>query len=67
MESAHKVKPMSRIDRPFKNLDEAGQTKQNGRKKRRLPAVNEHFEAVFNAVLPMQAVFLRPVGGGDLN
>ncbi|TBU77061.1 hypothetical protein DNK10_05890 [Pseudomonas daroniae] len=30
-------------------------------KKRSLRIVNEHFEAVFNAVLPTQVVFQRPV------
>ncbi|TXR39154.1 hypothetical protein FVE88_11215 [Ectopseudomonas mendocina] len=43
--------------RPLKNLGEAGKTRRKQPKKRSLRAVNEHFEAVFNAVLPTQVVF----------
>jgi hypothetical protein len=36
----------------------AGKTRQNLTKKRRLYALNEHFEEDFNAVLPSAIVFL---------
>src|SRR3990167_10223911 len=38
--------------RPLKNVGEAGKTRQKRPRKRSLRVVNEHFEAVFNAVLP---------------
>ncbi|RHW19831.1 hypothetical protein C2846_16425 [Pseudomonas jilinensis] len=44
---------------PLKNVSEAGKTRQKRPKKRNLRGVNEHFEAVFNAVLPTQLVFRR--------
>jgi hypothetical protein len=46
----------------LKNVGEAGKTRQKQPKKRNLHAVNEHFEAVFNAVLPTQVVFQRSAG-----
>jgi hypothetical protein len=46
----------------LKNVGEAGKTRQKRPKKRSLRVVNEHFEAVFNAVLPTQVVFQRPAG-----
>ena len=49
------------FNRPLKNVGEAGKTRQKRPKKRSLRAVNEHFEAVFNAVLPTQVVFQQPV------
>jgi len=36
--------------RPLKNVGEAAETRQKRPKKRSLRGVNEHFEAVFNAV-----------------
>src|SRR3990167_10186530 len=48
-------------NRPLKNVGEAGKTRQKRPKKRSLRVVNEHFEAVFNAVLPTQVVFQLPV------
>ncbi|MFV0456574.1 MAG: hypothetical protein ACK5NQ_16605 [Pseudomonas sp.] len=50
--------PPSAINRPLENVGEAGKTRQKKPKKR---VLNEHFEAVFNAVLPTQVVFQRPV------
>jgi len=50
--------------RPLKNVGEAGKTRQKRPKKRSLPTVNEHFEDVFNAGLPTQVVFQRPVRPG---
>src|SRR5690606_36508846 len=47
-------------NRPLKNVGEAGKTRQKRPKKRSLGVLNEHFEAVFNAVLPTQLVFQRP-------
>ncbi|OXM40513.1 hypothetical protein CFY91_08610 [Pseudomonas fluvialis] len=44
----------------MKNVGEAGKTRRKRPKKRSLRVVNEHFEAVFNAVLPTQVVFQRP-------
>ncbi|PAU52520.1 hypothetical protein BZL41_24930 [Pseudomonas sp. PIC25] len=44
----------------MKNVGEAGKTRQKRPKKRSLRAVNEHIEAVLNAVLPTQVVFQRP-------
>jgi formylglycine-generating enzyme required for sulfatase activity len=44
----------------LKSVGEAGKTRQKRSKKRSLRAVNEHFEAVFNAVLPTQVVIQRP-------
>jgi hypothetical protein len=49
------------FSRPLKNVGEAGKTRRKRPKKRSLRVVNEHFEAVFNAVLPTQVVFQRPV------
>ncbi|OYT95585.1 MAG: hypothetical protein CFE49_11940, partial [Pseudomonas sp. PGPPP3] len=49
--------------RPLKNVGEAGKTRQKRPKKRSLRVVNEHFEAVFNAVLSTQIVFQGPVIG----
>ncbi|PPV36850.1 hypothetical protein C5L43_13010 [Ectopseudomonas oleovorans] len=49
------------INRPLKNVGEEGKTRQKQPKKRSLRAVNEHFEAVFNAVLPTQVVFQQSV------
>ncbi|MHB0804450.1 hypothetical protein [Stutzerimonas nitrititolerans] len=46
--------------RLLKNVGEAGKTRQKRPKKRSLGVLNEHFEAVFNAVLPTQVVFQRP-------
>ena len=71
-----KVPAPSRIDlclpkpeaqnRPLKSVGEAGKTRQKQARKRlgshsTLRAVNEHSEPVFNAVLPTQVVFQRPV------
>ncbi len=51
---------MTRLTKePLKNVGEAGKTRQKQPKKRSLRGVNEHFEAVFNAVLPTQVVFQR--------
>ncbi|PKM33102.1 MAG: hypothetical protein CVV08_08400 [Gammaproteobacteria bacterium HGW-Gammaproteobacteria-12] len=47
-------------NRLLKNVGEAGKTRQKRPKKRSLRAVNEHFEAGFNAVLPTQVVFRQP-------
>ncbi|AQZ93810.1 hypothetical protein BVH74_03135 [Halopseudomonas phragmitis] len=44
---------------PLKNVGETGKTRQKQPEKRSLRVVNEHFEAVFNAVLPTQVVFQR--------
>ncbi|AXO61886.1 hypothetical protein DBO86_14860 [Pseudomonas indoloxydans] len=57
MESADKVKPMSPYRQAAENVGEAGNTRQKWPKKRSLAVLNEHFEAVFNAVVPMQVVF----------
>jgi hypothetical protein len=38
----------------------AGQKRQDPTKKRRLWAINEHFEADFNAVRPSAIVFQQP-------
>ena len=57
MESADKVKPMSPYRQAAENVGEAGNTRQNMAEKRSLAVLNEHFEAVFNAVVPMQVVF----------
>ncbi|RMH83166.1 hypothetical protein EA796_16655 [Pseudomonas sp. AOB-7] len=46
----------------MKNVGEAGKTRQKQPRKRSLPVVNEHFEAVFNAGLPTQVVFQQPAG-----
>ena len=51
--------PFKVASRPLKNVDEAGKTRQKRPKKRSLRVVNEHFEAIFNAVLPTQVVFQR--------
>ncbi len=59
--SATQVAAQKPVSRPLKNVGEAGKTRQKRPKKRSLRAVNEHFEAVFNAVLPTQVVFQRPV------
>ncbi|WP_165681282.1 hypothetical protein [Metapseudomonas otitidis] len=40
-----------------KNVGEAVSARQKQAKKRSLRAVNEHFEAVFNAAMTTQAVF----------
>ena len=48
-------------NRVLKNVGEAAKTRQKRPKKRSLLVVNEHFEAVFNAVLATQVVFQRPV------
>ena len=48
-------------NRPLKSVGEAGNTRQKQARKRSLRAVNEHSEPVFNAVLPTQVVFQRPV------
>ena len=48
---------MSSFSRPLKNVGEAAETRQERPKKRSLRAVNEHFEAVFNAVSTTQVVF----------
>ncbi|RRV32198.1 hypothetical protein EGJ86_18580 [Pseudomonas sp. o96-267] len=55
------VAQVAQLSRPLKNVGEAGKTRQKRPKKRRLRAVNEHFEAVFNAALPTQVVFQQPV------
>ena len=47
-------------NRPLKNVGEAAETRQKRPKKRSLRVVNEHFEAVFNAVSATQVVFQRP-------
>ena len=52
---------MKRFNRSLKNVGEAAETRQKRPKKRSLRAVNEHFEAVFNAVSATQVVFQRPV------
>ena len=52
---------MKPVSRPLKNVGEAGKTRQKQARKRSLRAVNEHSEPVFNAVLPTQVVFQRPV------
>ncbi|MDH1870006.1 hypothetical protein ACNJYG_01605 [Pseudomonas sp. GW6] len=57
MESADKVKPMSPCRQAAENVGEAGNTKQKLPKKGSLAVLNEHFEAVFNAVVPTQVVF----------
>ncbi|AQZ94723.1 hypothetical protein BVH74_08155 [Halopseudomonas phragmitis] len=44
---------------PLKNVGEAGKTRQKQPTKRSLRGVNEHLEAVFNAVLPTQVVFQK--------
>ncbi|PKM23814.1 MAG: hypothetical protein CVV09_18705 [Gammaproteobacteria bacterium HGW-Gammaproteobacteria-13] len=54
---------MDRVNRPLKNVAEAGKTRQKQARKRSLRVVNEHSEPVFNAVLPTQVVFQRPVIG----
>ncbi|HLA30518.1 MAG TPA: hypothetical protein VJ047_05765, partial [Pseudomonas sp.] len=54
-----KLAALERSSRPLKNVGEAGKTRQKRPKKRSLRVVNEHFEAVFNAVLPTQVVFQR--------
>ena len=63
--SEHQIAATSAHSRPLKNVGEAGKTRQKRPKKglgshASLRAVNEHFEAVFNAVLPTQVVFQRP-------
>ncbi|WP_350010123.1 hypothetical protein [Pseudomonas sp. WHRI 8822A] len=40
------------IKQAVENMGEAGKTRQKRPEKRSLGVVNEHFEAVFNAVLP---------------
>ncbi|SFW46350.1 phospholipid-binding lipoprotein MlaA [Pseudomonas sp. NFACC19-2] len=54
--------PRAGITKFLKNVSEAGKTRQKRSKKRNLRAVNEHSEAVFNAVLPTQVVFQQPGG-----
>ncbi|RHW19706.1 hypothetical protein C2846_17230 [Pseudomonas jilinensis] len=54
-----------RVEEPLKNVGEAGKTRQKQPKKRSLHVVNEHFEAVFNAVLPTQVVFQRFLEAGQ--
>jgi hypothetical protein len=56
------VVPRAGITKFLKNVSEAGKTRQKQPKKRNLRAVNEHSEAVFNAVLPTQVVFQQPGG-----
>src|SRR5690606_14192854 len=56
--------PPRLVSRPLKNVGEAGKTRQKRPKKRSLRVVNEHFEAVFNAVLPTQVVFRQPASRG---
>ncbi|TRO17074.1 hypothetical protein EQ836_02465 [Ectopseudomonas mendocina] len=55
------VRQEVQLSRPLKNVGEAGKTRQKRPKKRSLRVVNEHFEAVFNAVLPTQVVFQQSV------
>ncbi|PTB95543.1 hypothetical protein C9993_10280 [Marinobacter sp. Z-F4-2] len=57
MESADKVKPMSPCRQAAENVVEAGNTKQKRPKKCSSAVLNEHFEAIFNAVVPTQVVF----------
>src|SRR3990167_4989715 len=49
-----------RPSRPLKNVGEAAKTRQKWPKKQSLRVVNEHFEAIFNAILATQVVFQRP-------
>ncbi|MGP0171568.1 DJ-1/PfpI family protein [Pseudomonas sp. NCHU5208] len=49
------------LNRPLKNVGEAGWPRQKQPKKRSLRAVNEHFEAVFNDGQATQVVFQQPV------
>ncbi|MCA8862697.1 hypothetical protein FQS61_00290 [Halomonas sp. SBBP1] len=53
MAELHKVKE------PLINVMSAGQTRQKSTKKRSLRVVNEHFEAIFNAVWPSAIVNQR--------
>ncbi|AYC31581.1 hypothetical protein D3880_03850 [Pseudomonas cavernae] len=59
----HGVSLGCRLAAVEKNVGEAAETRQKRPKKRSLRAVNEHFEAVFNAVSATQVVFQQPVSG----
>jgi hypothetical protein len=47
--------------KPLENVTSDGKTRQNQARKRSLGYLNEHFEPGFNAVLPSEVVFMRPL------
>ncbi|MGD9604418.1 MAG: HIRAN domain-containing protein [Dongiaceae bacterium] len=51
------------VSRLLKNVGEAADARREWPKKRSLPVVNEHFEAILNAADATQIVFQQPVRG----
>tara|TARA_R110000796_G_scaffold104736_2_gene214600 strand:- start:12 stop:221 length:210 start_codon:yes stop_codon:yes gene_type:complete len=53
--------------KPLINVMSAGQTRQKSTKKRNLQVVNEHFEAIFNAVWASAIVNQRFTGSTSVS